>query len=157
VARHCRRSLRQFVVGVAVGLVAAAGASAAACVPSVPVFGPAPYHGRGLEVRPSEIDYAVIGYLAGLRWRSWTGREAVGSGSDWIWIAKTGCGPLCSGNYNRFAASVQLDRPRHAHGYWVFTRMRITLTKRRPSGSSRTRTLQVIYAGGAFDWSQSFF
>ena len=76
-------------------------------------------------------------------------------GSGYDAIASTSCPsplPLCDG-YDVYAPTIRLYRAEHEHGYWVFTRMTITDRKRRPPNNARTRTLEVIYLSGAFDWN----
>jgi hypothetical protein len=155
------------LVAVVAAISAASSASGATRLPLVVAFEPAPFQGRGLAVRPNEIDYALTEFLAGrttsgsqrprwgrLRWRSWTSHQATGSGYDAI--QKTNCDPIPTCGYSFYASTVQLYRPRREHGYWLFTRMRITYTKKRPPDTPRSRTFNVIYVSGAFNWRAAF-
>ena len=145
-------------------------AEAGGHLPLVPVASPAADQRSGLEVRPAEIIYAPAEFLAGkprhrraglgsvwavLHWSIWTSHRAIGSGYDAI--RQTECGPLPSCEYHVYPASIRLDRPRHEHGFLVFTKMRLTYTKKRPPDTARTRTFNVIYVAGAFDWNTPFF
>ena len=164
---HRRAPLKLLLVAVFAAFSAASSANGATRLPLVVAFEPAPYQGRGLEVRPREIDYALTEFLAGrttfssqpprrgkLRWRSWTSRQATGSGYDAI--QKPNCNPIPTCGYSFYASTVRLYRPRREHGYWLFTRMRITHTKKRPPRTRRTRTFNVIYVSGAFNWETTF-
>jgi hypothetical protein len=50
-------------------------------------------------------------------------------GADW----HDNCTPNCAeGTYSSYRANVHLDRPRVLGSYWLFTRMTVTYTDRRP-------------------------
>jgi hypothetical protein len=142
--------------GAIIALLVAAGASGANLVPLVPIGG---VNGQQLEVRPAHIYYELGSSLAGapsvhhplgrLRWASWTSRQAFGSGYDWI---ATHPGLLA----NPYAARVRLYRARQEHGRLVFTRMTIIYTHTPPPGRPRTRTLDVVYMSGGFNWNPTF-
>ena len=153
------------VGGALLQLLVAASASASGRLPAVATFEPAPYDGHGLEVRPASINYSLTGSLVGrptdsrrsgrLHWHRWTKQAALGSGYDQI--QKPNCGVLCpNGNYSFYPARIRLHRPRAEHGYLVFTRMTISYTKRVPPSHSGSRTLDLTFVGGGFNWGPAF-
>ncbi len=164
--RENRLVRRLFVCGLVFQSLAVGSASASGRLPAVPETFPAPYQGRGLEVRPAGIDYSLTGSLVGrpsysqrplvgrLRWRSWTQREARGSGYDQL---QEKCHIICKPeDYSFYPARISLFRPRREHGYLVFTRMTIRYTKRVPSDHARKRTLDLAFVNGTFNWGPAF-
>ena len=146
-------------------LLIAASASASGRLPAVLASEAAIHRGNGLEIRPATITYALTGSLVGkptnsvrsgrLHWHSWTRQAAHGSGYDQV--QKGGCGVLCpNGNYILYPARIWLHGPRVEHGHLVFTRMTITYTRRVPPSHSRSRTLDLTYVGGGFNWGPAF-
>ena len=160
------RFRRFFVCGVVVQLFAVGTASASRRLPAIPVVSPAPSQGHGLEVRPAVINYSLTGSLVGrpsyraqpgfgrLQWRRWTQAEARGSGYDEL---QEKCHIFCKQqDYSFYPVRISLHKPRREHGYLVFTRMRISYTKRVPSDHARKRTLDLAFASGTFNWGPAF-
>lgn len=135
-------------------------------IPHVPTFDGAPYHGKGLSIKPSNIVYtgdgtgalagAAIGHRRRPRWRSlhwssWTTTDAHGSGKDWV----DNCKPDCAGGtFTGYEVRIHLYRPKYEHGHEVFTRMTLTFPGRRPRFQRhRTWTLRVVFSRGTFGWA----
>jgi hypothetical protein len=134
----------------------------AAGLPKTPTEAGPP--GRGdFQVKPGSIVYTGdgSGFFAGaekanhragnLKWTSWTGSGARGSGFNWV----NNCNPNCAGGtFHRFAVTLKLSRPRHVHGHFIFTRMNVTYTSQRPHGvKHRSETWKVVYSSGTYSWS----
>jgi hypothetical protein len=151
--------------GAIIALLVPAGASGAG---PIPVAAIGSVDGRQLGIRPAQIDYELGSELAGargahnkpgrLRWASWTSRQALGSGYDWI---EKRCPArllqICPGfAFHLYAARVRLYGARQQHGHLVFTRMTITYTHAPPPGKPRARTLTAVYMSGGFDWNPTF-
>jgi hypothetical protein len=131
--------VKVLITAVLVVLVGTASASAAS-LPVVPTFLGAPHHGRGMQVRPSGITYTGDGTAAlgagalngresrprtGLRWSSWTQRQATGTGNNWIDF----CNPSCDiGADHAYPVRVRLWDAGFEFGWVVFARMTITYT-----------------------------
>lgn len=159
----CGRLLKRLVVAsTVVMLLAAAGANAANRVPLALVLDGSPHSYGRLEVRPAYIAYGLSMGLMGaprpngagtgrLRWTSWTNRQALGSGYDWE--PDTDCPMRMICGADTYRARIRLWRPREIHGYWLFTRLTITYTKRRPPYTGQTRTVDVLYVSGGFNWN----
>ena len=60
-------------------------------------------------VEPRSVDVAADGTVEDITWRSWSAREAVGSGS----LRSRDCDPTCAnGNIQHLKATITLSRPR---------------------------------------------
>ena len=138
------------MIGVAVGLIAASGASAAmAAVPGVTSEGTAPP-----KVKPAQIVYTGDGSglfagaqrvskknLGSIQWTKWNKKKALGSGANWL----NDCKPNCAkGTYHGYAVTLKLTRPRHKSGFFVFTRMLVTYTGKLPKGVSTSRQTRTL-------------
>jgi hypothetical protein len=128
----------------------------------VPVFLGAPYQGKGLAIRPSEITYTGdgTGFFAGygkpshsphvgrIRWTQWTPTQATGTGGDWI----DNCTPACAnGLRTAYRVGLKLYDPAVIHGHNVFTRLTVTY-RRIPYLHGHSTTLKLQYAYGGFTW-----
>lgn len=128
----------------------------------IPIFLGAPYHGKGLAVRPSEITYTGdgTGFFAGygkpshkprvgrIRWTKWTTTQATGTAGDWT----DNCNPACAnGLRTAYRVRLKLYDPAVIHGYNVFTRLTITY-RHVPYLPGHSVTLKLRYAYGGFTW-----
>jgi hypothetical protein len=139
-----------------VGLVTAAGATAAlAATPTMPAFtGPPSKHNP--VVKPSEIVYTGDGsqFFAGaghrpgkLHWSVWNSTQASGTGEQWI----DNCNPSCAtGKFSKYPITLKASRPRKASKYFIFTRLKITYTGKKP-GHMTTFTWKLSYSRGFFE------
>jgi hypothetical protein len=95
------------------------------------LLGDAPHWRLTWQVRPASILYTgdssgILGGFDGtgiahpghLAWKTWTPRQATGSGANWIDNCKNGCH---NGNFIAHAVTVEAFRPVHGH----FTRLRL--------------------------------
>jgi hypothetical protein len=120
--------------------------------------------GRGdFQVKPRSIVYTGdgSGFLAGARkahnragklsWTSWTVTGALGSGFNWV----DNCQPDCAGGaFHLFAVKLKLSGPKHVHGHFIFTRMKVTYTSKTPHGvKHRSEIWKVVYSSGTYSWS----
>ena len=115
-------------------------------------------NGDGLARRPALIVYSGDGaaFLGGLgasarnparlHWMTWAPHQARAWGGEW----HDNCTPDCAdGTYFTYRANVHLYRPRIVGGYWVFTRMTVTYTGRRPPSPACQRsswTMRLKYS-----------
>ena len=138
--------------------------AAFAAVPKVPVFLGPPRSGQTPRVRPPEIVYTGdgTGFFAGrgragyhpkfghLHWTEWTATEAKAWGADWL----DNCNPDCAGGYRKpFPVNLDLYRPRRTLGYLVFTRIKVTYTKKaEPYTHRHVETFRLGVGYGQYFW-----
>jgi opacity protein-like surface antigen len=149
--------MKKPLIGVAVAVFAASGASAAlAAVPGVTSEGP------GAKVKPAAIVYTGDGsaLFAGaqkvsktnfgsLHWSKWTKKKAVGTGGNWL----NDCKPSCAaGKFHGYPVKLTLTSPKKVAGKHIFTRMTVTYTQNLPAHATKTTTWKVSHAGSAFFW-----
>lgn len=153
-----------WIVGVVAALSVAAWASAAT-LPGAVLGGGTPKAGKNVKARPNEIVYSGDGssFLAGLgvagrrpkpgklKWSSWTGTAAVGTGEDWL----NNCAPDCAdGSFSQHAVDIKLYRPRAMLRVRVFTRMTVRYTHgTNPFTHKRSETFKLTAAGGQLFWN----
>jgi hypothetical protein len=131
---RCGASVLSLVTALAV-----ASTASGAALPGAVADGGTVTQGKNVLVRPKQIVYTGdgSGFLAGpgktgrrpkpsnLKWTSWTGNAALGSGDDWI----NNCEPFCAaGSFSEHAVNIKLYRPRKMLGLLVFTRMTLHYT-----------------------------
>jgi hypothetical protein len=151
------------VSSVLVMLLSTCGASAsvAAPLPTSPVYLDATEAYNGLQVEPATITYTgdgtgllggyrVRGPNARIKWTSWTGKRARGSGFNQL----NDCVPFCAhGHFHRYPVRIEMWRPAQVAGLLVFSRMTIFYLGARPRGESSHYTFTDSYrAGGGFGW-----
>ena len=149
--------MKKPLIGVAVAVLAASGASAAlAAVPGVVAEGP------GAKVKPKQIVYTGdgSGLFAGatkvsktnfgsIHWSKWNKTKAVGSGGNWL----NDCKPSCAGGkFHSYPVTLKLTRPRTVSGKHIFTRMTVTYTQNLPAHATKTTTWKVSHSGTLFFW-----
>ncbi len=116
---------------------------------------------KAISYRPAEIIFSTDGssYLAGngasakspgkIRWTSWTGSEALGSGANWL----HNCTPSCAqGRYADYPAFVLAYRPKVLGNHLVFTRLTVIYPVAYPPDSAYKTgawTLRLEYVGGS--------
>jgi hypothetical protein len=154
--------------GVFVALVAALGlasSASAAALPGAVADGGTVKQGKNVLVRPKQIIYTGdgSGFLAGpgtagrrpkpgkLKWSSWTGGAAQGSGDDWL----NNCEPFCAaGTFSQHAVAITLFRPRKMLGLLVFTRMRVRYTHgANPFTHKSSESFKLTKAGTQLFWN----
>jgi hypothetical protein len=157
-----RRGLGLVTVVVALAVCATAGA---ATLPGAVADGGTVKQGKNVLVRPKQIVYTGdgSGFLAGpgkagrrpkpgkLKWSSWTGKAALGSGDDWI----NNCEPFCAaGTFSQHAVNVKLFRPRKMLGLLVFTRMTLHYTHGpNPFTHKSSESLKLTKAARQLFWN----
>jgi hypothetical protein len=148
--------------GVGLGLLAAGGLAASAVaagpLPLSPTFLGA--QGHSLAVRPAVITYTGdgTGLLGGARvrtghtgihWTSWGASTAHGTGYDQL----NDCNPSCAGGtYHGYAVRIEMWRPRHVHGQFVFTRLTIFFVHHRPANMPAHYTFTDVRIAGGLGW-----
>ena len=150
--------MKKPLIGVAVALIFAAGASAAlAVLPGVTSEGTA-----APKVKPKTIVYTGdgSGLFAGaqavsktnfgsIHWSKWTKKKAHGSGGNWL----NDCKPNCAkGKFHGYPVTLSLSRPRMVAGKDVFTRMVVTYTQNLPAHAVKTTTWKLRHSGTSFFW-----
>src|SRR5438105_13848585 len=150
--------MKKPLIGVAVGLMFASGATAAlAALPGVTAEGAA-----APKVKPKTIIYTGdgSGLFAGaqavsktdfgsIHWSKWNHKRALGSGGNWL----DDCKPDCArGKYHGYPVTLSLSRPRTVAGKDVFTRMVVTYTQNLPSHAVKTTTWKLSHSGKSFFW-----
>jgi hypothetical protein len=144
-------------IGVAVGLIAASGASAAmAAVPGVTSEASAPP-----KVKPATLVYTgdgsaffagankVKGNFGSLLWSKWNKKKALGSGGNWL----NDCKPSCAkGHFHGYAVTLKLTTPKTIEGLRVFTRMAVTYTSNVPPHAVRSTIWTLTHSGKLFFW-----
>lgn len=111
-------------------LLAISGNALAGVLPAIPSMTSNP---KAVSYRPAEMVHSGDGsaYLAGngasarspgkIRWTSWTGSEALGSGANWL----NNCTPSCAqGKYTAYLSSVLAYRPKVLGDHLVLTLIR---------------------------------
>lgn len=154
----CRRGPLLFAVvatALSAGAALTAGAASASATARPTVLTPG--SGQQFALRPAEIDYTgdgtgVLGGFDGtgrypsyghLKWSSWTGTEALGSGAVWI----DDCTPSCAaGKFSPYAVAVRASDPAAGH----FSRLRLRFRYR---GAEVVDTRGVRKGtGGAYEY-----
>jgi hypothetical protein len=154
--------MKKPLIGIAVGLTFAAGASAAmAALPGVTSEGSAPP-----KVKPTTIVYTGdgSGLFAGakqvsktnfgaIHWSKWTKTKAAGSGGNWL----NDCKPDCArGKFHGYPVTLKLSKPKVVAGKDIFTQMVVTYTQTLPPHAVKTTTWKVSHstskAGTLFFW-----
>ena len=150
--------MRKPMIGVAVAVLFAIGASAAlAALPGVTSEGTA-----APKVKPTTIVYTGDGnaLFAGaqavsktnfgsIQWSKWNKKKAAGSGGNWL----NDCKPDCArGKFHGYPVTLSLSRPRTVVGKRVFTRMTVTYTQNLPPHAIKTTTWKLRHSGKAFFW-----
>lgn len=150
--------MKKPLIGVAVGLTFAVGASAAlAALPGVTSEGSAPP-----KVKPATILYTGdgSGLFAGatkvsktnfgsIHWSKWNKTKAAGSGGNWL----NDCKPSCAGGkFHGYPVKLTLTRPKMVAGKHIFTRMTVTYTQNLPPHAIKTTTWKVTHSGNLFFW-----
>jgi hypothetical protein len=146
----------------AVGVAASA---SAATLPGAVLDGGTPTPGKNIKARPHQIVYTGdgSGFLAGpgtagrrprpgkLKWSSWTGTAALGTGDDWL----NNCTPDCAdGSFSQHAANIKLYRPRTVLHVLVFTRMTVHyLHGTNPFTHRASEALTLTGRGGVLGWN----
>lgn len=148
--------MKKPLIGVAVAVFAASGASAAlAAVPGVISEGTAPP-----KVKPKQIVYGMGELFAGskrvsktdlgsIHWSKWSKKKAVGSGGNWL----DNCKPNCAqGKFQGYPVKLTLTTPKVVSGKHIFTRMTVTYTQNLPAHATKTTIWKVHHSGTAFFW-----
>jgi hypothetical protein len=152
------------LLALVVALVVASTAGAAA-LPGAVADGGTVKQGKNVLVRPTQIVYSGdgSGFLAGpgragrhpkpgkLKWSSWTGGAALGSGDDWL----NDCVPFCAaGTFSQHAVNIKLYRPRMMLRLPVFTRMTLHYTRgSNPFTHKRSETFKLVRADSQLFWN----
>ena len=140
------------------GLALAAGASialAASPTPTFPAFSGPPAKNNPVA-KPSEIVYTGdgSGFFAGgaakkagkLHWTAWNRTEGLGTGYQWL----NNCTPNCAaGKFSKYPVTLKAYRPKQESKYFIFTRLNVTYTGKKPS-HQKTFTWNVSYSRGIF-------
>jgi hypothetical protein len=150
--------MKKPLIGVAVALIAATGASAAlAALPGVTSEGPlAP------KVKPKSIIYTGdgSGFFAGaqrvsktnlgsLHWSKWNKKKAIGSGGNWL----NDCKPDCAkGTFHGYPVTLKLTQPKLIKSRSVFTQMLVTYTGKLPAHAVKTSTWKLAHSGKLYFW-----
>jgi hypothetical protein len=91
----------------------------AAAVPSMPGCVP----GQKPAVRPAKITITCADanfYVTGLRWSSWTPKNAAAVGTAHV----NDCTPFCAaGKFHAYSVTITLAQPTRCHGRTVFTHL----------------------------------
>ncbi len=148
---------RAAVVAIA-GLASAVAASAAiAATPTMPAFFGPPSKNNPVA-KPPEIVYSGDGseFFAGtksakragkLHWTTWNGSVGLGSGYQWI----DNCSPSCAnGKFALFPVTLKVYRPRKESKYFIFTRLQVTYTGKKP-GHRSSFIWKLSYTRGFFE------
>jgi hypothetical protein len=146
---------RSTLAGVACFVIAAGASAALAATPTFPTFSGPPSKTNPV-VKPSEILYTGDGseFFAGegskkagkLHWTVWNSTEGLGTGDQWI----DNCTPNCaSGKFSKFPVTLKTYQPKKASKYFIFTRLKVTYTGKKP-GHQKTFTWKVSYNHGIF-------
>jgi hypothetical protein len=97
------------------------------------------------QYKPSGIVLAcadVSTYLTSIKWKSWTGSSASGTGSE----KQNGCSPSCaSGKFHTYAVALALSHPKACHKlkHKVFDDLAVTYRGKRPAGTPKTLKLTL--------------
>jgi hypothetical protein len=147
---------RSALVAIA-GLASATAASAAiAATPTMPAYYGPPSKNNPVA-KPPEIVYSGDGseFFAGakgshkagaLHWTTWNGTEGLGSGNQWI----NNCSPSCAnGKFTLYPVTLKVYRPKHESKYFIFTRLKVTYTGKKPDHKSNF-TWTLSYSRGFF-------
>jgi hypothetical protein len=147
---------RSALVAIA-GLVSATAASAAiAATPTMPAYYGPPSKNNPVA-KPGAIVYTGDGSeffggakhphgAANLHWTTWNGSEGLGSGYQWI----NNCTPSCAGGkFSLYPVTLKVYRPKHESKYFIFTRLKVTYTGKKPDHKS-SFTWTLSYARGFF-------
>lgn len=140
------------------GLASSVAASAAlAATPTMPAFyGPASKNNP--VAKPPAIVYSGDGsqFFAGprrakkpghLHWTTWNSGEGLGSGYQWI----DNCNPSCAnGKFALYPVSLKVYRPRKESKYYIFTRLKVTYTGKKPDHQS-SFTWKLSYTDKFFE------
>jgi hypothetical protein len=145
--------------------LAVAASASAATLPGAVLGGGTPKAGKNVKVRPNQIVYSGdgSGSLAGpgkagrhpkpgkLKWSSWTGSAALGTGDDWL----NNCEPFCAaGSFSEHPVNIKLYRPRTMLHVSVFTRMTIKYTHGpNPFTHRSSETFRLAAAAGQLFWN----
>jgi hypothetical protein len=147
------------------GALVLASTAGAAGLPGAVADGGTVKQGKNVLVRPGQIVYTGdgSGFLAGpgrggrhpkpgkLKWTSWTGSAALGSGDDWL----NNCEPFCAaGSFSQHPVNIKLYRPRRMLGLQVFTRMALHYTaKPNPFTHKSSQTLKLVSVARQLFWN----
>lgn len=147
---------RSVLVAIA-GLASAAAASAAiAATPTMPAYYGPPSKNNPIA-KPPDIVYSGDGsqFFAGpqhrrtsgkLAWTTWNGSEGLASGYQWI----NNCSPSCAnGKFTLYPVALKVYRPKHESKYFIFTRLNVTYTGKKPDHKS-SFTWTLSYTRGFF-------
>jgi hypothetical protein len=134
--------------------------AAATPLPRVPTELEATAADHSLQVRPRAIVYTGDGtgviagersarHGAGIRWTSWTGQFARGTGADWL----DDCRPDCAGgHFHGYPARIVAWRPRRLRGTRVFTRLTLFYERRVPAGQYAHDTFTAAVSSGGLGY-----
>lgn len=147
--------VKSSVVAAVLGLAMSVSAAAAlAATPAFPQFTGPPSKTNPV-VKPSEIVYSGDGshLFAGggkkigkLHWTKWNGSEGLGTGYNW----EDNCTPDCArGKFSKYPVTLKVYRPEKVSKYFIFTRLKVTYTGKRP-GKQKSFTWDVSYKRGIF-------
>jgi hypothetical protein len=154
-ANRLMNTLKRSALAAIAGLLVTVGASAAlAATPTLPAFtGPPSNHNP--VVKPSQMIYTGDGsrFFAGagkrpakLHWTAWNSTTGLGTGDQWI----NNCIPSCAaGKFSKYPVRLKAYRPKKESKYFIFTRLKVTYTGKKPPGEN-SFTWNVSYSHGFF-------